>query len=70
MFGGRPVDEYTLVDFISSAKVGPGFLHFGIENLLNHQYFNTISQLLRTGRNDSYTAARGMVISIGYTFKY
>jgi iron complex outermembrane receptor protein len=70
VFGGRPVDHYTLVDFISTAKVGPGFLHFGIENLLNNEYFNTISQLLRTGRNDSYTAARGMVISLGYTFKY
>jgi iron complex outermembrane receptor protein len=69
-FGGRKVRSYTTVDLISSVKLGPGTLRLGIENLLNNQYYTSVSQLLRTGRNDSYAAARGAVFNVGYTFKY
>jgi len=69
-FGGRPVESYTVLDLISTIQAGPGLLRFGIENLLNQDYFNTTAQLLRTGRNDSYTASRGMVMTLGYRVQY
>ncbi|WP_454064464.1 TonB-dependent receptor [Candidatus Nitrospira salsa] len=69
-FGGRPVESYTVLDLISTIQAGPGLLRFGIENLLNQDYFNTTAQLLRTGRNDSYTASRGMVVTLGYRVQY
>jgi len=69
-FGGRPVESYAVLDLISTIQAGPGLLRFGIENLLNQDYFNTTAQLLRTGRNDSYTASRGMVVTLGYRVQY
>lgn len=69
-FGGRAVNNYATADWTSSMAVGPGDLRFGIENLFNRQYFTTVSQLLRTGRNDSFTAARGATLHIAYTMTY
>lgn len=69
-YGGRSVKSYVLVDWISTLKIASGQLRFGIENLLNNQYYPTTSQLLSTGRNDSYVAGRGTVISIAYALKY
>jgi iron complex outermembrane receptor protein len=69
VFGGRPVHSFTIVDLISTVKAGPGVLRFGIENLLNSQYYLPISQLQRVGIS-SLTAARGMVVSLGYSFTW
>jgi iron complex outermembrane receptor protein len=69
-FGERPVKEYFTVDLMSSVGVGPGTLRVGISNLLNRQYFTRESQLLRTGANDSYSAARGALVSVGYAISY
>lgn len=66
VFGGRPVHSFTVLDFISTVKAGPGRIQFGIENLLNSQYYLPISQLQRVGIA-SLTAARGMVVSLGYS---
>lgn len=70
VFGGRPVRNYATVDLISSFQIGPGMLHCGVENLLNEQYFLPVSQLLRSGRNDSYAAARGAMFNVGYSVTY
>jgi len=69
-FGERPVHAYFTVDLASSVDVGPGSLRVAISNLLNRQYFTRESQLLRSGANDSYAAARGMVVSVGYSLSY
>lgn len=70
VFGGREVESFTTVDLISTLKLGPGALRLGVENLLNNQYFLPVSQLLRSGSNTSYAAARGAVFSIGYSVTY
>lgn len=69
-FGQRPVDGYTVVDWLSSISLGPGSLSVGVQNLLNRQYFPVVSQLMRTGGNSSYTAGRGRTLSVGYTVGY
>lgn len=69
-FGERPVAAYFTVDLMSSVKVGPGTLRLGISNLLNRQYFSRESQLLRSGNNETYSAARGTVVSVGYAVSY
>lgn len=68
-FGGRPVHSFTVLDLISTVKAGPGTLRVGVENLLNSQYYTPVSQLQRTGV-PSLTAARGMVMSVGYTMTW
>lgn len=69
-FGGREVDDYVTLDWISSLRLGPGTLSLGVENLLNKQYFPVTSQLIRTGDNTSFIAARGAVFNIGYSLSY
>ncbi|MDQ4120942.1 MAG: TonB-dependent receptor [Acidobacteriota bacterium] len=69
-FGLRPVDDYTTLDYLSTVRLPKGTLKFGVENLLNKQYFTRESQLLRTGFNSSYAAAQGAVISFGYSITY
>lgn len=69
-FGERPVDGYVVLDLISELGVGPGTLRFGVENLLNSQYYPVVSQLLWNGANSSYAAAPGMTLSVGYTVTY
>ena len=70
VFGERDVLSYLVFDWISSVRVGRGNLQFSVENLLNRQYFVRESQLLWSGRNDSYSASRGTVLAIGYRFTY
>ena len=69
-FGGRKVDDYTVVDLYSRFDVGPGTLKVGIENLLNNQYHNVFGQLRRNGRNVSHVAAPGATAQIAYTVKW
>lgn len=67
-FGERPVRSYTVVDAAASVRFGPGDLRIGVDNVLNVQYFVRESQLLRTGANDSHTAARGAALTLAYAF--
>lgn len=69
-FGGRKVEDYTVVDLYSAFDVGPGSLKVGIENLLNNQYHTVFGQLLRNGRNVSHVAARGATARVAYTIKW
>lgn len=69
-FGERAVESYWVADWISNMNVGPGTLSLGVQNVLNRRYFPVVSQLLRTGGNSSYTAARGRTLNIGYTVSY
>lgn len=69
-YGEREVNSYFTLDLSTSLKAGPGQLRVSVANLLNRQYYTRESQLLRTGANDSYAAARGAVLSAGYTVTY
>jgi len=67
-FGRLPVEGYAVVDLISSVKAGPGTLRFGIENLLQAEYFPVVSQLQNL--DSAYTMGRGMLVSLGYSISY
>ncbi|QBQ55185.1 TonB-dependent receptor [Nitrosococcus wardiae] len=69
-FGGREVEDYTVVDLYSSFDAGPGTLRIGIENLLNNQYHTVFGQLLRSGSNTSHLAARGATARVSYTLRW
>jgi outer membrane receptor protein involved in Fe transport len=45
-------------------------VRLAVANLLNRHYFPRDSQLLRTGRNDSFAAARGTTVSMSYALTY
>ncbi|MEG5035158.1 TonB-dependent receptor domain-containing protein [Microcoleus sp. AT3-D2] len=64
------IDNYLVVDYISSVKVGPGTLNIGIENLLDTQYFPV--QLQRAGGfdNSERFAARGRSLSLRYVLNW
>ncbi|MGK7369975.1 MAG: TonB-dependent receptor, partial [Candidatus Halalkalibacterium sp. M3_1C_030] len=64
-FAQGEVNSYTVVDLSAGYKVGPGTLSLGIENLLNKQYFPTISQWYNLG-GVGYSAGRGRIVSLGY----
>lgn len=64
-----PIESFVVVDLISSIKVGPGTFRFGVENLLNNQYFTPQTQSDFT-TNRAYTASRGAVATIGYSMTY
>ena len=63
-----PMQEYFLVDFISTVKAGPGTLRFGVENLLNKQYALPFNQISFT--NSFYFPARGATATLGYSIVY
>lgn len=69
-FGGREVENFTVVDLYSAFDVGYGTLEVGVENLLNNQYHTVFGQLLRNGRNVSHVAARGATARVAYTVKW
>lgn len=69
-FGGRKVEDYTVLDLYSGFDVGPGMLKVGIENLLNNQYQTVFGQLLRNGANTSNISARGATARVAYTFNW
>lgn len=65
-----PMTDYFLVDLVSTVKVGPGTLRFGIENLLNQRYVTPFNQLAQGAFNSFYWAGRGATATIGYSFAY
>lgn len=69
-FGERPVESYTMVDWLSTIETPRGMIRIGIQNLLNRQHFLRDSQLVRVGGNVSYAAAQGAVFSLGYSVAY
>lgn len=69
-FGERPIESYTVVDLLSTFDLRRGQLYVGVQNALNAEYFVRDAQLLRSGRNDSYTAAPGATLSIGWSMRY
>lgn len=64
------IDNYLVVDYIGSVKVGPGTLNIGIENLLDTQYFAV--QLQRSGGfdNSEKFASRGRSLSLRYVINW
>lgn len=66
----NPMTDYFLVDLVSTVKVGPGTLRFGIENLLNQRYVTPFNQLAAGAFNSFYFAGRGATATIGYSFAY
>jgi iron complex outermembrane recepter protein len=62
------VGSFTTVDLISTAKLGPGTLRFGVENLLNEQYFPPISQWFNLPF--AFAAGQGAVASLQYSIEY
>jgi iron complex outermembrane recepter protein len=69
-FGERIIEDYVTLDYLGSVRLPKGRLRFGVENMLNKQYFVRESQLLRTGGNASYAAAQGATLSVGYSIDY
>ncbi len=60
------VNDYLLLDFISSIQLGRGTLFVGIENLLNNQYSSVFSQLLGGFSELNNRTDRGMTLSVKY----
>lgn len=69
-FGGRSVDDYTILDLYSRFDAGPGDLRVGIENMLNNQYHTVFGQLLRNSQNTSHLAARGATLRVTYSLQW
>ena len=63
-FGEGPVDDVTLVDFVTAIRFGRGTLNVGIENLANTFYVPPINQSFNDGFN--YIAGRGRTISVNF----
>ncbi|HXH03972.1 MAG TPA: TonB-dependent receptor [Candidatus Competibacteraceae bacterium] len=66
-WGQREVKSFTTVDWLSELALGQGTLRFGVQNLLNRQYWSREAQQLWSGGNDTYAASRGAVLHIGYS---
>ncbi|PSO67722.1 MAG: TonB-dependent receptor [Cyanobacteria bacterium QH_7_48_89] len=58
------IDSYTLVSYISNLSLGPGTLTFGIQNILDNQYFPVDSQL--QDENSRYAAGLGRTFNLEY----
>lgn len=69
-FGGRKVEDYTVLDLYSAFDVGRGTLKVGLENLLNNQYYTVFGQLLRNSANTSHLAARGLTLRVAYSVEW
>ncbi|MDX1584266.1 MAG: TonB-dependent receptor, partial [Thermoanaerobaculia bacterium] len=69
-FGRRPIESYTVVDLFSSIRLMSGELQIGIRNLLNEDYFMRDAQLLRSGFNNSHSAAPGATLDLGWSIRY
>ncbi|YAF95029.1 MAG: hypothetical protein AB3A66_20985 [Nodularia sp. CChRGM 3473] len=61
-----PVNNYLLVDYISSIKIGQGTLNIGIENLFDQQYFPVPSQVDGGFSNTFRFAGRGRTLGVNY----
>ncbi|PJK30879.1 TonB-dependent receptor [Minwuia thermotolerans] len=67
-FGNGPVRDYIVFDLYSAFDVGPGELVFGVENLLNSEYFPVLNQ---AGALDfAFSRAPGMTVSATYSVKW
>lgn len=62
-------DGYTTVDAQTRVQLPVGFLNVGIENLLGEQYISYNSQVTPP-RNDTYTAGRGRVLTVGWQHRF
>ena len=68
---GTPVasfEGYTTVDALARIALPVGTLNVGVENLLGEQYVTFYSQT--SPRNDSYTAGRGRVLTLGWSQRF
>jgi iron complex outermembrane receptor protein len=66
--GSDPVaiEDYLVVDLISSIQLGPGTLVLGVENLFNNQYQSFRTQLL-AGNDELFNRGeRGRTLSVNY----
>ncbi|CAI2717107.1 TonB-dependent receptor domain-containing protein [Nitrospina watsonii] len=68
-FGKGTVSDFVLVDALSTFAFKTGSLSVGIRNLLDEQYFPTISQFYNLGGN-RFSAGSGRTISATYSFKW
>lgn len=68
--GGRRVTAYTTVDALGTLDLSRGAVTLGVENLLNRQYYPTVSQLMTSNTVASRAAARGRVLSVAYRVAY
>ncbi|HEY0504702.1 MAG TPA: TonB-dependent receptor [Lysobacter sp.] len=62
-------EGYTTVDLQTRVQLPVGALNFGIENLLGEQYISYNSQVTPP-RNDTYTAGRGRVLTVGWSHRF
>lgn len=65
-----PVNDYFVVDFISSVKAGPGTLEIGVENLFNNLYFPAYAQQSGGFTDTFYSAAPGITLRLGYSLTW
>ena len=68
VFGLSRIDDYAVFDLLASYRLKNGTLRVGVENLFNKLYYPPTSQFY--GSNASFSAARGMQLSIGYSISY
>jgi len=64
------IDNYLVVDYISSIQIGPGTLNIGIENLLDTQYFPVRIQRAGGFNNSERFAARGRSVNVRYVINW
>jgi len=67
-FGRQAVQDYLIVDLLSSIKIGNGTLQIGIENLFNRDYFPIVSQLQTS--DTQYLAGRGRSLAVRYNLTW
>lgn len=65
VFGEGPVDDVTLVDFVTVLRLPRGTVTIGVENLFNAFYIPPINQAFNDDFN--YIAGRGRTVSINYS---
>ncbi|GAA5078338.1 TonB-dependent receptor [Lysobacter panacisoli] len=61
-------EGYTTLDLQARFQLPVGALNVGIENLTGEQYVTYYSQT--TPRNDTYTAGRGRVLTVGWSHRF
>ena len=64
------IDNYLVVDYISSIQIGPGTLNIGIENLLDSQYFPVRIQRAGGFNNSERFAARARSLNVRYVINW
>jgi iron complex outermembrane receptor protein len=62
------INSFTTIDLSISGQVGSGTLIFGLSNLLNEDYFTSISESAQ--RDDRYSKAPGATASVRYKFTF